>query len=685
MLVSIRLRLAASLVVGATAAATFAPTGATAAPAPGDPSIKQLGNGTTRVVVPLPKPVGLRDAAPLVMSGDTPLGLGTISADRRSVLLDTRSKVGSPASVRVYWSGGSVPAPRNAQRAMARPAAPGAGITAAPGLPPQALPAAVGDPGKPGPLATTRGQYSLGDTALKVPSGAKVEVTGEVTYPKTLAATTPRPVVVLLHGRHDFCGRKDGKTAYQWPCPKSYRRIPSEQGYRALADLLASHGNVVVSIAANGINASDGNLTDGGARDRGYLVLHHLNTWRAWSTTNLKGPFGARFKGTLNFGKVGLMGHSRGGEGVVAALAENRKQGSKYVIKAVVPLAPVDFTRQTVRGTPSMTLVPYCDGDVSDLQGVHFFDDATNGKVDKVPHALLGVMGANHNFFNTVWTPGGWEAGTVDDWYEAKDQFCGAKSGRLTPKQQIAAGNAYMAAFLRARLQGQVGYDPLFLGSTATPASAAPAKTVAAWSAPAGRRLLVNDIRSSAANALGGTVQITGFDAALRCGGDSRYALTCIAPRGGGGDEPHLSLSWAAPKAVGLAQMHLVWSKAGPAWSNTVPSRYRDVAGYQYLTVRLTKDAWAFSATPPAVGLQLRDANGATQTVRLSGAALNTPVYTGPTVSDRYGSVPHALVMAVPVPLSAFNGVDLHKVEDISLVALGGSGDLTVGDISFQR
>lgn len=663
-------RLLSALVVGAS---VITVTAAAAPAAPGSES---------HIVVPLPKPVGLRDAAPLVMNGDTPLGIGTISPDRRSVILKTRAKVGANAALRVVWSGGGVPAPRNAASMSVRQARPGF----APPQPHAQKPLAPGvaDPGKPGPLATVRAQYTFGDTALTLPSGAKAEVTGEVTYPTNLSPAQQRPIIVLLHGRHDFCGQRGGKTAYKWPCPAGYRRIPSEQGYRPLADLLASHGNVVVSVAANGINASDDDRPDGGARDRGFLVIHHLNKWRDWVIRDWKGPFGTRFKGTINFTRVGLMGHSRGGEGVVAALAENKRQGSKYGIQAVVPLAPVNFTRQQLKGTPSMTLVPYCDGDVSDLQGVHFFDDATAAGPDRVPHALLGVLGANHNFFNTVWTPGGWEAGTVDDWFETKDQFCGTTSGRLTAKQQVAAGNAYMAAFLRARLQSQAAaYDPLFLGNAATPVSAAPARTVAAWSAPAGRRLLVSNTMSTTTNQLGGAVTTTGFDAALRCGGDTRWALTCLAPRGTG-DEPHLGRSWMAPQARGLDQLHLIWSKAGAAWTNTIPAANRDVSGYQHVTVRMTKDAWAFTATPPALGLRITDAAGATKTAPLAGPALNTPVFTGPT-GGFGGPVPHALVMAVPVPLSAFSGVDLTNTASVSVVALGGSGDIAVADISFQK
>jgi hypothetical protein len=37
------------------------------------------------------------------------------------------------------------------------------------------------------------------------------------------------------------------------------------------------------------------------------------------------------------------------------------------------------------------------------------------------------------------------------------------------------------------------------------------------------------------------------------------------------------------------------------------------------------------------------------------------------------------------VPLAAFRGVDLRNVESIALMGLSQSGDLTIGDLSFQR
>ena len=61
-------------------------------------------------------------------------------------------------------------------------------------------------------------------------------------------------------------------------------------------------------------------------------------------------------------------------------------------------------------------ILPYCDGDVCDLQGAHFYDDALyTSPADATAKYMQEVLGANHNHFNTIWTPGGWPAGTGDD------------------------------------------------------------------------------------------------------------------------------------------------------------------------------------------------------------------------------------------------------------------------------
>ncbi|MDQ1658399.1 MAG: hypothetical protein QOD41_3482 [Cryptosporangiaceae bacterium] len=660
--------------------------GVAAAPASADPAgvtIRSLGDGRSRIVVPQRLPVPIRDAAPVVMDGRIPLGYGRIATDRRSVTLDTAARVTDPRQLTVTWTGGSLPS-------GATPAAPATGTdpappaTSAPAPHPMRL--AAPDPGLPGPQATTRAEYDLGDSVFPLPNGTKGELRGEVTYPAPLGAGK-RPLIVLLHGRHSPCGRADGSISVTWPCPAGYRAIPSLQGYRALADLLASYGSIVVSISANAINATDDEDNDYGAAARAKLVIKHLELWSGWSGSVLTGPFGTTFEGKVDLTRVGLFGHSRGGEGVVAALAENKRTGSRFGIQAVVPLAPTDLMRYQLRGTPSLTVVPYCDGDVSDLQGVHYFDDATAAQADTVPHALLGVLGANHNYFNSVWTPGGWEADTIDDWDYTGDPanaFCGkGAADRLQPTQQLAAGDAYIAAFFRARLQSAPVYDSLFLGNTEVPLSAAPGKVLASYVAGAAHRRKLDDLRGATGlNALGGSVTATGFATAQRCGGGVKPAAACFKVRGPG-EEPHVG-PWIGPVSNPLAQQHLAWSAPNAVWSSAVPAAYRDVSAYKYLTIRLARDSWAKTDASPQVGVRLTDADGHTKTVPLTGPALGTPVYTGPDNNDAFGGPPQALVTGVPVILAGFKSVDLTRLTQVAVVGEGTAGNIVLADISFQ-
>src|SRR5262249_37469718 len=156
-----------------------------------------------------------------------------------------------------------------------------------------------------------------------------------------------------------------------------------------------SQGYVVVSIGTNGINARDNSSFDAGALARAQLmertfgILDDLNRDGVISPrpadpthpgadlfTGSSSPFGTRYVGALNLQNIGIMGHSRGGEGVVRSYNLNRSLGSPYGITAVFALAPIDFTNSTINNVPFAVLLPYNDGDVSNLEGVHFFDDS---------------------------------------------------------------------------------------------------------------------------------------------------------------------------------------------------------------------------------------------------------------------------------------------------------------------
>ena len=156
-----------------------------------------------------------------------------------------------------------------------------------------AISIAVFEPGTPGRFQTQRLHYQL--AGLEVPDyPAPIEVVAEVTAP--VGRHTPMPLVLFLHGRHSTCyrGGPDGEASGDWPCPEGWRPVPSHTGYRYIADVLASQGYLIVSIAANGINGQDGIFIDGGASARSELVRHHLAQLAEWSTVG-GDPWGGRF------------------------------------------------------------------------------------------------------------------------------------------------------------------------------------------------------------------------------------------------------------------------------------------------------------------------------------------------------------------------------------------------------
>ena len=116
-----------------------------------------------------------------------------------------------------------------------------------------------------------------------------------------------------------------------------------------------------------------------------------------------------------------------------------------------------------------MTVLPYCDGDVYDLQGQRFTDVARDLAPDDTSlKSSVMVLGANHNFFNTEWTPGIAAAPSWDDWGGNKNETCGAVTpDGCKPAEQRAVGTAYVAGAVHL-FTGEGDYTPLYDGSPTT-------------------------------------------------------------------------------------------------------------------------------------------------------------------------------------------------------------------------
>lgn len=285
------------------------------------------------------------------------------------------------------------------------------------------------DPTRPGPYAVGQGSYALpAKIDRELSDEFKTEIAAAVWYPKNAPVSAPRPLLVFLHGNHPTCGffdrelgiRIDDDTSYTYngKCPKGYVQAPSHLGYAYLAKRLAAWGYVVVSINANrGVNAAPDTYDDPYLiLRRGKLILRHLEKLGQWHRSGgTPKSVGFELRGRLDFANIGLFGHSRGGDAIVAAqqlLADKslpwaRRLPSNSLIRGMFALAPTDAqeSQPAPLNAAYAVLLPMCDGDVSDLDGLRFFERAMAADQESrmALKATFAVWGANHNYYNTEW------------------------------------------------------------------------------------------------------------------------------------------------------------------------------------------------------------------------------------------------------------------------------------------
>ncbi len=273
---------------------------------------------------------------------------------------------------------------------------------------------------------------------------------GRVWYP---AGEGPFPLVLVVHGNH---GMEDF----------------SDPGYAYLGELLASRGIILVSVDENFINSSfsarldeirgRGLKTENDAR--GYLLLKHLEQWRQWNAT-ADNPFFEQ----VDMDRLGLIGHSRGGEAVAVAAAFNRldlypddasiELDFDFAIRGIVAIAPVDGQYKPAGRGTEVTDVDYFvihgshDGDVESFAGSRQFEGVLlTGESFRFKSSVY-VYGANHGQFNSTW-------GRTDNSFPSKN-FLNLRHIMPGPDQaQIA--RVYIAAFFEASLNEERGYLPLF-------------------------------------------------------------------------------------------------------------------------------------------------------------------------------------------------------------------------------
>jgi Cutinase len=489
---------------------------------------------------------------------------------------------------------------------------------------------------------------TLGNTmsgTLSLPLVAEVRYPADVNgMDVSVSAVKPTyPVVVIMHGMHSSV-------------------TPSYQGYNYLLDHLASNGFIAVSIDCNAINAI------GGMQDtRGQAILAHLTLLQS---TNANPGI---FQGKIDMTKIGIMGHSRGGDGVVQAEILNQSQGLGWNIKAIVALAPTDFSGISPAPMNLATSKFLCvygsnDGDVwggstpaTDYAGTgfRFYDRAT------VEKAVAFIYGATHNRFNTQW-------GT-----EGKVDAASAKVVSDVQHQTLLKG--YMTAFLQIHLQGRTEQLDYFKGELKIP-QASSVEVFTQYRPTV--TMTLDDFETKPAlnqNSLGGTVAFANLD-------------------GPPEENPAATIDVHSPHQT--RGLRLKWNNTTAKYDSQIPllGSARDLSGWNFLSFRVSQKV--LSGANPGDQLQdlyvrLTTAGGGNSRAIRAGYFRTIPfpykpAYSMAFVADEDPNT-KAAMNTVRIPLFAWTVkalsapiVDLTNVESLTFeFSAKATGELEIDDIDF--
>ncbi|MBB3257102.1 dienelactone hydrolase [Paraburkholderia bannensis] len=556
------------------------------------------------------------------------------------------------------------------------------------------------------------------------------------------------PVILFLHGNHTPA-------------------VPNYQGYDYLAQDLAQQGYVVLSLDANAINAAA--QGDRSSQSRAQLLLGTLDRLRQIDANGGPGVLSA-LRGKLDFERVGIMGHSRGGQGVsyaikynltrvgvtqqqfIAGIAANPAKYSAwpdlvaaagngangnasgfdaalaeynmfyaaggsaapYNIRAGILLAPTDYDQNVgVSNVPVAMVAATCDGNVISMDGAHAYDLNRFGtQYDTAPRFQVVVNGANHNYFNTIWTQDDVVAGGGQQLNSDFQTYCSptrADTPRLSADDQRRVATFVVNSFMRYFVGGEAQFAGYWSTSARLPATACPGgaetcdeRVLLSVQKDATRSRVLQRFEYAnalAGNALGGALVLSGFDQISAC--TIPYSPTpwsspsCIPASpdafiiaghlsasgrfGGGG---YVSIADAA---------RLVWSAPNAKISEYLQGA--SAAGYDSLTFRIA----VVRPMGQEVAVTLTDTKGASATVNASD--FSDAVYLAPKpkgagrpliddpqdVSFSGVGAPMQLLNMVAIPLAAFTGVDTTSLARVDLALPKASGMLAFTDLEFQN
>jgi hypothetical protein len=247
---------------------------------------------------------------------------------------------------------------------------------------------------------------------MAILEGESLPVAGTVFYPAEragqgtpfntrLAREGPVPIVFMAHGMSALFRDPQNKFEERLEDqPGGWTPIHSHKGYEYFQRLLAQMGIIAVSVDCKEINRRFPAGTSDVVSLRARLILESIRHFQS-----LRSGSGPIHKDLIDFSKVGLMGHSQGGEAAVVVpedLARRRTDITDVGVKGVIALAPTNRSASSgqPRGFAFMTILPAGDGDEYKNSGAKFYDRA----IPDPFKCQLYVHHAIHSSFNTEWS-----------------------------------------------------------------------------------------------------------------------------------------------------------------------------------------------------------------------------------------------------------------------------------------
>jgi hypothetical protein len=497
-------------------------------------------------------------------------------------------------------------------------------------------------------------QHPADAAKFQVKLGLRVAYPASSKTPNRIAGNSPIPVVLLNHGQYNNWELGAGgwvPAGAGTMKPADIRVFASLDGYGYLQDALAALGLISVSL--------DHNF----ACRLGLLIETRADTIIA-ALDALSGQAGdktTRYYKRLDFSRIGLMGHSRGGDAVVRAVTKIRADAglrAKYTVKGVCSLAPTDFSGSNPPASRifldyndlAFYAVVYgaLDNDVSGAPGANSFPGTGFRHYDRArcPKSMVFLDGCCHDFFNTVWAATPAEQGLGDPRIAAPSVHLDILVDYLTDLFTWQLGGTAKPGRFDGRIGNRAGQH-------------------ASLQWMFGQQIKkIDDFENPAANLLGGARAVLSIGQPAAIQDFSAIAIT------GNSMEQHTSHQ----THVLHADLTLGVPGSTRLLDDTIPGAEQDWSKLDTVIINLsgwfdpTSDATIAATNLPRVKVTLTDSANVSASIDWNtyGASLpSRPIFKS--LPGAGGNLTLMRLETIPIPLSDFSGPDLTKVATLSL------------------